>query len=193
MCGNRRRRLASCTAFCYLCCTEGDAERARRLRPGRLAQSPRRLQALAASAVPADDGVQGTIAHLDSLRSFFCHTRRITMQGVAMAALECAGHTSHYDKSRKIVALSCREKCAQFGRAAYPHGIHKQYQGVVCNKRAPGRLSKARKIACFHRVRPKWACADLRSTMTALKLGAPRLASCWTTRNAPVDEFERPR
>ena len=34
----------------------------------RLAQSPRRLQLLAASAVLADDGVHGTIAHLHAMR-----------------------------------------------------------------------------------------------------------------------------
>ena len=69
VCGNRRGLLARRAPFCYLCDQEGDAERARRLRPGRLAQAPRRLQPLAAPAVPADDGVQGTIARLDSMRS----------------------------------------------------------------------------------------------------------------------------
>ena len=46
-CAARRRRFASQPTFCYLCGQEGDAERAHGSRPGRLAQSPRRLEVLA--------------------------------------------------------------------------------------------------------------------------------------------------
>ena len=74
---NYLNTVAPCAALCYLCYSEGDAERARRLRPGRLAQTPRRLQPLAASAVPADDGVQGTSAHRTACGVSCCHTRRI--------------------------------------------------------------------------------------------------------------------
>ena len=46
-CAARRCRLASQPTFCYFSGQEGDAERAHRSRPGRLAQSPRRLEVLA--------------------------------------------------------------------------------------------------------------------------------------------------
>ena len=57
-----RRPLAPRAALRYLRCREDNAERARRSRTGRLAQAPRRLQTLAATASRARRGVYGTNA-----------------------------------------------------------------------------------------------------------------------------------
>ena len=77
MCDERRRRLAPGHVFCYLCRSDDNAERARRLRAGRLAQSPRRLQSLAAPALQAGHGVQGNSAEFDPRRGLGSHTPRI--------------------------------------------------------------------------------------------------------------------
>ena len=57
-----RRSLAPRAALRYLRCRDDNAERARRSRTGRLAQAPRRLQTLAATASRARRGVYGTNA-----------------------------------------------------------------------------------------------------------------------------------
>ena len=62
MCAKSSQSIAPRTRFCCPCSQDGNAERARRLRPGRLAQGPRGLQTLATAAVSAEDGVQGTSA-----------------------------------------------------------------------------------------------------------------------------------
>ena len=86
MCEIRRFVLAP---ICRLCSPEGDAERARRLRPGRLPQSPRRLQPLAASAILADDGVQGTKAHLTPCGVLDPHTpHRCVVRRAKMARMK---------------------------------------------------------------------------------------------------------
>ena len=87
MCEIRSRPLARRSSFCYLTCTEGGVERVWRPRPDRLAQSPRRLQPLAASAVPADDGVQGTSAHRTPFGVLDLHTPRIPDAGGAIRTL----------------------------------------------------------------------------------------------------------
>ncbi len=76
MCDERRSRLASGHAFCYLCPLDDNAERAQVSRPGRLAQSPRRLQTLAAPALQAGYGVQVGFDHPDPRRGLGSHTTR---------------------------------------------------------------------------------------------------------------------
>ena len=76
MCDERRQRLAPGHPFCYLCSPDDNAERAQVSRPGRLAQSPRRLQTLAAPAFQAGQGVQVSFDHLDPRRGLGSHTRR---------------------------------------------------------------------------------------------------------------------
>lgn len=61
---------------CCLRCREDNPESARRLRSGRVGQSPRRLQHLATSVVLADDGVQGTSGHRTPFGVLFHHTKR---------------------------------------------------------------------------------------------------------------------
>ena len=87
MCDERRRRLEPGHAFCYLCRPDDNAERAQVSRPGRLAQSPRRLQPLAAPALQAGYGVQVSFDHPDPRRGLGSHTPRIPDAGGAIRTL----------------------------------------------------------------------------------------------------------
>ena len=87
MCDERRRRLASGHAFCYLCPLDDNAERAQVSRPGRLAQSPRRLQTLAVPAIQAGYGVQVGFGHPDPSGSWFSHPKHQAVAANAVGRL----------------------------------------------------------------------------------------------------------
>ncbi len=115
MCDERRRRLAPGHAFCYLCPPDDNAERAQVSRPGRLAQSPRRLQTLAAPAIQAGYGVQVGFDHPDPRRGLGSHTTRSRLPVWPKRALGM--FTLRFQRHEATGA--CREKLSAIGSAEH--------------------------------------------------------------------------
>ena len=93
MCAKSSQSIATRTRLCCPCSQDSNAERVRRLRPGRLAQGPRGLQTLATAAVSAENLCRARPPfglHSESPRT---HTRRIKNAARACALFACPfGH-----------------------------------------------------------------------------------------------------
>ena len=94
--------LAPRHPICYLWCGEDHTERARRLRSGRLAQSPLGLPTLAAPAFPVHDGVQGESVHRTPFGVFSS-----TPDAPGVPCAPCARLSCRFPRKRRQIPTRC--------------------------------------------------------------------------------------